>query len=56
MIQSKRTMWARLVARIKEKRKAYRILVGKSIEKRPVGGRIWSGFIWLSIWISVRFL
>jgi hypothetical protein len=36
-IKSKRTRWAGHVARMGEKRNAYRILVGKPEEKRPLG-------------------
>jgi hypothetical protein len=43
MIKSRRLGWARHVARIGEKRNAYRILVGKPEGKRPLGrpGRRW---------------
>jgi hypothetical protein len=37
MIKSRRMRWAGLVARMAEKREAYRILVGKSEGKRPLG-------------------
>jgi hypothetical protein len=37
MIKSRRMRWAGLVARIGEKRNAYRILVGKLEGKRPLG-------------------
>jgi hypothetical protein len=37
MIKSKRMRWARHVARIGTKRRAYRILVGKPEGKRPLG-------------------
>jgi hypothetical protein len=37
MINSRRISWAGHVARIGEKRNAYRILVGKSEGKRPLG-------------------
>jgi hypothetical protein len=37
MIKSRRMRWAGYVALIGEKRTAYRILVGKSEEKRPLG-------------------
>jgi hypothetical protein len=37
MIKSRRMRWAGRVARILEKRNAYRILVGKSAGKRPLG-------------------
>jgi hypothetical protein len=37
MIKAKRMRWAGNVARMGEKRSAYRILLGKSGEKRPLG-------------------
>jgi hypothetical protein len=37
MIKIRRMRWAGNVARMGEKRNAYRILVGKPEEKRPVG-------------------
>jgi hypothetical protein len=37
MIKSTRMRWAGHVARMGETRNAYRILVGKSEEKRPLG-------------------
>jgi hypothetical protein len=37
MIKSRRMRWAGDVARMGEKRNAYRILVGKSEEKKPLG-------------------
>jgi hypothetical protein len=37
MIKSRRPRWAGHVARIREKRNAYRILLGKPEGKRPVG-------------------
>jgi hypothetical protein len=37
MIKSRRMRWAGHVARMGEKRNAYRLLVGKSEEKRPTG-------------------
>jgi hypothetical protein len=37
MIKSRRMRWARHEARMGEKRNAYRILVGKPEEKRPLG-------------------
>jgi hypothetical protein len=37
MIKSGRMRWARHVARIKEKRNAYRILMGNPEGKRPLG-------------------
>jgi transcription termination factor 2 len=43
MIKSRRMRWAGHVARMGEKRNAYRILVGKPEGKRPLGGprRTW---------------
>jgi hypothetical protein len=41
MIKSRRMRWARHVARMGEKRNAYRILVGKPHGKRPQGRRRW---------------
>jgi hypothetical protein len=37
IIKSRRMRWAGLVARVREKRNAYRILVGKPEGKRPLG-------------------
>jgi hypothetical protein len=37
MIKSRRMKWAGHVARMREKRNAYRILVGKPVGKRPLG-------------------
>jgi hypothetical protein len=37
MIKSTKMRWARHIARIGEKRNAYRILVGKSERRRPLG-------------------
>jgi hypothetical protein len=37
IIKSKRMRWARHVARMGEKRNVYRLLVGKSDGKRPLG-------------------
>jgi hypothetical protein len=37
MIKSRRMRWAGRVARIGEKRNAYRLLVGKPERKRPLG-------------------
>jgi hypothetical protein len=37
MIKSRRIRWAGRIARIGEKRNAYRIVVGKSEGKRPLG-------------------
>jgi hypothetical protein len=47
MIKSRRMRWARHLARMGEKRNAYRILVGKPEGKRPLGRprRRWVGNI-----------
>jgi hypothetical protein len=47
MIKLRRMRWARHVARMWEKRNAYRILVGKPEGKRPLGRprRRWVGNI-----------
>jgi hypothetical protein len=37
MIKSRKMRWAEHVARMEEKRNAYRILVGKQEGKRPLG-------------------
>jgi hypothetical protein len=37
MIKSRRMRWAGYVARMREKRNAYRILMGKTEGKRPLG-------------------
>jgi hypothetical protein len=37
IIKSRRMRWAGLVARMGEKRNAYRLLVGKPEGKRPIG-------------------
>jgi hypothetical protein len=37
MIKSRRMRWAEHVARMREKKNAYRILVGKPEGKRPLG-------------------
>jgi hypothetical protein len=37
MIKSRRMRWAGHIARMEEKRNAYRILVGKPEGKRPLG-------------------
>jgi hypothetical protein len=37
VIKSRRLRWARHVARMEERRGAYRVLVGKPEEKRPLG-------------------
>jgi hypothetical protein len=43
MIMSRRTRWGNRVARMEEKKNAYRILVGKPEGKRPLG---WSRHSW----------
>jgi hypothetical protein len=47
MIKSRRTRWTGHIARMREKRNAYRILVGKPEGKRPLGRprRKWDGNI-----------
>jgi hypothetical protein len=51
MIKSKRMRWAGYVARIGEKRNAYRILVGKPEEKNTTGmtktGGGWTILKWI---------
>jgi hypothetical protein len=60
IIKSRRMRCAGHVARMGEKRNAYRLLVGKPEEKRPIhrwvdnirmnlGGVMWTGLIWLRI-------
>jgi hypothetical protein len=57
VINSRRIRWAGNVARMGKERGVYRVLVGKSEGKRPlgdpgVGGRIilrWTGLGWLRI-------
>jgi hypothetical protein len=62
IIKSRRMRWAGHVARMGEKRKAYRLFVGKPEGKRPQGrprcrwvdnirmdGVMWTGLIWLRI-------
>jgi hypothetical protein len=49
MIKSKRMRWEGHVARLREKRNACRILVGKPEGKRPLGKPRRSGLIWLRI-------
>jgi hypothetical protein len=66
MIKSRRMKRAGLVARMGETRNAYRILMGKSEEKRPLGiprrrwvDNIkieigWDGMVWAgSIWLRI---
>jgi hypothetical protein len=66
MIKSRRMRWAGHVARMREKRNAYRIVVGKTEEKRPLGRplRRWvgnikidlrqDGMVWTgSIWLRI---
>ena len=38
VIKSRRLRWAEHVARMEEGRSAFKILTGKSIRKRPLGG------------------
>jgi hypothetical protein len=69
MIKSRRIRWERHVARMEEKRNAYRILMGKLEGKRPQG-RLrcrwvdsikidhreigWDGVVWTgSIWLRI---
>jgi hypothetical protein len=50
MIKTRRMRWAGHVARMKEKRNAYRILVGKPEGKRPLGSprrRGWTILKWI---------
>jgi hypothetical protein len=62
IIKSRSIRWAGHVARIGEKRNAYRLLVGKPEGKRPLGrprrrwvnnirmdGVMWTGLVWLRI-------
>jgi hypothetical protein len=71
MIKSRRMRWTGNVARMGEKRNAYRILAGKPEGKRPLGRTIrrwvynikinltemgWIGLIWLRIETSVGLL
>jgi hypothetical protein len=37
MMKSRKMNWARLVARVEAKRSTYRVLVGKTVGKRPLG-------------------
>jgi hypothetical protein len=43
VIKSRRMRWAGHIARMGEKRNAYRILVGKPEGKRPLGGQYQNG-------------
>jgi hypothetical protein len=67
IIKSRRMRWAGHVARLGEKRKAYRLLVGKSEGRRPLGrlrrrwvdnirmdlGR-WDGVMWTGlVWLRI---
>jgi hypothetical protein len=45
LIKSRRMRWAGHVARMREKRNAYRLLVGKPDGKRPLGRPRRSGWI-----------
>jgi hypothetical protein len=64
MIKSRRMRWAGNIARVGENRNAYRILVGKPKEKRPLGrprrrwedeikkdlkGIEWGGMEWIDL-------
>jgi hypothetical protein len=67
MIKSSRTTWAGHVAGIWEKRNAYRILLGKPKEKRPLGKprrrlvdnikwilKRWDEMVWIGlIWLRI---
>jgi hypothetical protein len=57
MVKSRRIRWVGHVARMGEKRNAYRILMGKPEGKRPLGRPrrrwvVWTGLIWLRIGTS----
>jgi hypothetical protein len=41
MIKLRRLRWAGYVARMREKRNAYSVLVGKPVGQRPVGRLRW---------------
>jgi hypothetical protein len=41
MVKTKKMRWARHVAHMGDNRNAYRVLVGKPEEKRPLGGMDW---------------
>jgi hypothetical protein len=68
IIKKRRTRWAGHVARMREKRNAYRLLVGKPEGKRPLGrqrrrwvdnilGWIlekWDGMMWIGlVWLRI---
>jgi hypothetical protein len=67
IIKSRRMRWAGHVARVGEKRNAYRLLVGKPEGRRPLGrprrrrwiilGRIlerWDGVMWTGlVWLRI---
>jgi len=64
MIKSRRVGWAGLIARMEERRGVYRVLVGKSEGKRPLGRhrRRWEDSIkmdlqemgyWGRVWIEL---
>jgi hypothetical protein len=53
MMKSRRMRWEDNVARMKEKRKAYRLFVGKPEGKRPLEDQYLSGWIILR-WILER--
>jgi hypothetical protein len=49
IINSRRMRWAGHVARMGEKRNAYRILVGKTAGKRPLGRPRRNGVDWMDM-------
>jgi hypothetical protein len=69
MIKSRRMRWPGHIARMEEKRNAYRILVGKPEGKRPLGRPRrrwvdgikmdlrdigWDGMVWIgSLWLRI---
>jgi hypothetical protein len=53
MMKSRRMRWAGHVARMREKRNAYRVLVGQPEGKRPIGRPTLCGWIILK-WILER--
>jgi hypothetical protein len=57
IIKSRSMRWAGHVARMGEKRTAYRLFIGKPVGKRSLGKPrqdvlMWTGFAWLSIGTS----
>jgi hypothetical protein len=62
MIKSRRIRWARHVARMGERRNAYRILVGKPEGRRPLGRpkRRWVGKIKIDLkkigWVGMDWI